>query len=168
MFLAWTKHSYSASGTRSESGKDFSWWNASCVDEPPILLSPGMIILVQSLPAANPSSYNFKWNLHFSRKVSRMTYTVFHYNQIRIYLYMKAKYWSIISFSLFWLLIIVVMVCWLFNSYIDTSNGIRSVKNALIFIRFAHNHMILRHIGEKFKAHKRVHREYLMDMGTQL
>ena len=95
-------------------------------------------------------------------------FTVFHYNQIRIHLYMKAKYCSIISFSLFLTLIIVVMVCWLFNSYIDTSNGIRSVKNALIFIRFAHNHMILRHIGEKFKAHKRVHREYLMDTGTQL
>ena len=64
-----------------------------------------------------------------------------------------------------------IMMMFLLLDCLDSlgnSNGILSVKNALIFIRFAHNHMILRHIGEKFKAHKRVHREYLMDTGTQL
>ena len=45
-FLAWTRHSYCASGTRSANRNFFSWWNSF------VLASPGMMILVQSLPPA--------------------------------------------------------------------------------------------------------------------
>ena len=45
-FLAWTRHSYCASGTRSAKRNFFSWWNSL------VLASPGMMILVQSLPPA--------------------------------------------------------------------------------------------------------------------